>query len=178
MSFTTTSDRYTRTPVRYNSSRSPSPVKRTTAPSTPGRAHVDILPQSPPLITSPILESNLCFTPKQSHPPPPPRPPMSSHTTPTKSRDASRKLRSPRAPSLSFPGTGDSGVNSPSPDPYRGRLVRSPRSARRRPSATTEAGFSSTTYASDNNGEAQQAMKKVEDIVERSWGARDLDDEG
>ncbi|KAG6856496.1 hypothetical protein H0H87_003875 [Tephrocybe sp. NHM501043] len=173
---TTPADRYTPAPARRHTSRScsTSPVKGSAGPSTPARPHAAILPQSPPQITSPLLENNLCFTPSRR---PPPRAFTSPVTTPQKRHDASRKLRSPRSQPLPFPSAHD-GVNSPRPDMYRGRLVKSPVKAQR-PPITSKSSSSSTTYTRDANGRAvEAAIKKVEDIIERSWGARDLGDRG
>ncbi|KAG6872343.1 hypothetical protein C0995_010561 [Termitomyces sp. Mi166 len=169
-------DRYTLAPARHDTSRSTSPVKGFTAhgPSTPVRPHADVLPQSPPQITSPLLENSLCFTP-----PRPPRALMSPSTTPTNAKwpDTSRKLRSPKQPQLPLPRYGDGGINSPRPDMYRGRLAKSTKKSQR-PPTTSQGSSSSTTYTRYGDGRATQAMQRVEDIVERSWGARDLGHEG
>ncbi|KNZ79051.1 hypothetical protein J132_04751 [Termitomyces sp. J132] len=165
-------DRYTHAPVRHDTSRSTSPVKGVTAPSTPVRPHADVLPQSPPQITSPLLENSLCFTPKR-----PPRALRSPSTTPnsTKRPDTSRKLRSLKQPQLSLPDGND--INSPRPDMYRGRFAKSLKKPQR-PPMTSKSSSSSSAYSRDADGRAEQAIQRVDDIVERSWGARDLGNEG
>ncbi|KAG6916358.1 hypothetical protein DXG01_007194 [Tephrocybe rancida] len=176
MSWTTPApaDRYTPAPVRHDSrshSRTTSPVKNSVGPLTPARPHVAVLPQSPPQITSPLLENSLCFTPIPTQ-----RALVSPVTTPTRQPGTSRKLRSPKQQPLPFPTPGDGGINSPRPDMYRGRLVKSPPKAQR-PPMTSKSSSSSTTYTRDAQGRAvQAAIRKVEDIVERSWGTRDPGD--
>ncbi|KAG6864575.1 hypothetical protein C0991_008567 [Blastosporella zonata] len=167
-------DRYTHAPVRHDTtrsrSRSASPVKCPTVPTTPVRPHAAVLPQSPPQITSPLLEHSLCFTPTRA-----PRAFISPMTTPTRRPEAtSRKPRSPKPQPLPFPiAATAAGVNSPRPGMYRGRLVKSPQKAQRPPLTSK-----SSSYTRDADGRAVQAAIKVKGIVERSWGARDLGDEG
>ncbi|KAG6897853.1 hypothetical protein C0992_009990 [Termitomyces sp. T32_za158] len=151
-----TRDRFTHAPVRHDTSRSTSPAKG-------ARHHADMLPQSPPQITSPLLENNLCFAPY--------RPPRAFASPPR--RDIARKLRSPKAPQLPFPRYAEGGVTSPRPWAYRDRGAK-----RQRPPMTSEMSSTSTTYTRSSDGRAVQALRKVGDIVERSWGARELDDEG
>ncbi|KAG5637501.1 hypothetical protein H0H81_004326 [Sphagnurus paluster] len=169
-------DRYTPLPTRHSSrSRSSSPTKPTTPGAGPvvSRSHRELLPQSPPQITSPLLEKELCFTPT------PGRMLVATNTpapTPVKAREKNRgrKLRSPSMPTLPFP-VNQGGVNSPRPDMYRGKLVKSP--AKRPPiAAKSVSAESRASYTRDAEGRA--VMQKVEDIVQRGWGTSDLGEEG
>ncbi|KAF8881002.1 hypothetical protein BD779DRAFT_1675670 [Infundibulicybe gibba] len=172
-------DRYTPIPPRASRSRSrstspvkshsrsASPVKphsRNTSPTKPrSRARAAcVLPQSPSRITSPPLEDILCFTPRVGSSA------RAGSSSPTKTpgarereRGRGRRLRSPRAPALPFP-AGDSGV-------YRGRLAKPVHA--RRPAAQSVASSASSSRSGD---EMDEALKRVERIVERSWSTRDL----
>ncbi|KAF8057545.1 hypothetical protein FPV67DRAFT_568095 [Lyophyllum atratum] len=166
-------DRYTPLPTRHTSrSRSASPVKPPVGPE-PGspypRAHV--LPQSPPQITSPVLENMLCFTPS------PVRMPRTERRTPRKVRDGDGGRKQQRPP----PSRSDldRGINSPRPDMHHGRLVKSPPKARRPPMVSNASSSSAGSYTRDAQGRAVNvALKKVDGIVERSWGTRELGEEG
>ena len=202
-------DRYTALPVRNGRGRSASPVKGVSPGSRGGRrpgvlARFDsaVLPQSPPQIMSPPLESQLCFTPTLGALTS--RPPASyTPTTPTRKVNGSdggrgrqgKKLHSAHPPPLPFPSSPSPGANSKSP--YRGRLVKSPAGtpqkdlptlppSRRTTGSSSSASSSANLRAnntSTNKGRGtpaqrytarRAALQKVDEIVERSWSTRDL----
>ncbi|KAG6827868.1 hypothetical protein H0H92_010168 [Tricholoma furcatifolium] len=183
-----TPDKYTPAPARHDTSRnrsrsrSASPVKSRTGPSTPARPHAAVLPHSPPQVTSPFLEDNLCFASRRE----PPRTPLSPTSSAGRPRHMStpQKLRSPTAqPFFMVPAAGVGDIDSPNrSDVLGGRLSKSPAKAQRaqRPPMTSKnSSLSTTSYTRDTNGRAiVAAMKKVEEIVDKSWGARDLDERG
>ncbi|KAG5643980.1 hypothetical protein DXG03_009269 [Asterophora parasitica] len=193
--FTTHTDRYTPTPMRHSSrsrQSSVSPTKGRGRPESPDVRHLHMLPQSPPQITSPLLENRLCFTPTST-------PASTLRTTgmepvktgkgkakmPSKARlrdvddryhDGGRKVRSPRH--QQFPFLVDNDASSPHLEMHRGKLMKSPAKPSRAPppmsaQSSASSGTSSVSYTRDKDGRAVlAALKKVEDIVERSWGAR------
>jgi hypothetical protein len=181
-------DRYTPVPPRpdRSHSRSASPVKGARGGKMQ-YPHAGVLPQSPPQITSPPLESRLCFTPTPAS-----RARMASgaakrrmddsRTTPTKSsarKEKGRRLRSPTGPPLPFPVDPDRGINSPLPDIYRARLVKPPSKDKTRPPISTQSSSSGSSESSrDAERVASVALQKVEDIIGQSWSTRDLGEEG
>ncbi|TFK86963.1 hypothetical protein K466DRAFT_586791 [Polyporus arcularius HHB13444] len=210
-------DKFTPAPVRRSvdekrSSPFASPVKAgiaspPLAQATPGLTRVDssILPMSPPLVTSPPLESQLFFgasspslvllrsTPAVSVK-------TVVHTLEKTDKDdvkQPRKLRTQRQPPLlPYPSTA-------STSPYRGRLKKSPTknpqsSAQSQPTTerhdsaasncSSDSAYSQATTA--GNGRAgrgtaaerylarKTALSKVDEILSRSWSERQLAGEG
>ncbi|KAF8151519.1 hypothetical protein B0H34DRAFT_132362 [Crassisporium funariophilum] len=178
-------DKFTPLPDRlkgsHSRSRSTSPVKRmTNGRSQPEQQSLaptprDILPQSPSQLMSPPLQSQMCFTPV---PPssynlrPKPRQPS---TTPTKLL-ASRRTKSRRRQSPE-----NVGINSPRPEPSRGRLAKKVPRLGARPVITQQGSSSSaatvsTTVSTEfrRERERDEALRKVGKIVESSWSTRDL----
>ncbi|KAF9467547.1 hypothetical protein BDZ94DRAFT_965174 [Collybia nuda] len=180
-------DRYTPVPPRRDRSRSrsSSPIKGTReAGRNSQHSHANVLPQSPPQITSPPLESQLCFTPtpgskarmtSMTTSSTAKRRKSDNATTPTKSSGKKRgkKLLSPRVPLLPFP---DKGVNSPRPDVHRLRLVKPAPKVR---PLTAEPLTSTSGSSYDHDAEiASDALRRVEEIIGQSWSTRDLGEEG
>lgn len=197
-------DRYTAVPTRNRSrstsqstSRSTSPVKGAGAGGRRGsRRELDVLPQSPPRIMSPMLEDRLCFTPAPGRGwggggggggvgtlPTTPTPPWGwrspsgvGEVVPTpksrgKEKEKGRKLCSPRPPSLPLPFPRDphrSFVNSPrqAEDVFRGRLVKPPVPSRKM------AGLGRDKSLRKDGGDG--ALDKMGEIVKQRWSTREL----
>ncbi|GLB42632.1 hypothetical protein LshimejAT787_1200810 [Lyophyllum shimeji] len=175
-------DRYTPLPTRHSNSRpnsaSNSPVKGRSAPTTPERnaharvqprhPHASVLPQSPPQITSPLLENELCFMPTLT--PSLASPPRTRTRTPAKTPTRNHNNAVNRSGGQIPAFIAD--INSPRPDVYRRQMVRSPPKSRPSPMASKTSSSSSTvSYTRDTEG---RAVRQVEDIVEQGRGAREL----
>lgn len=183
-------DKFTALPSRRNVAErmlSPSSSKSTTTSSAPSkdafadqrtvqtsitRLNSSVLPTSPPRVTSPPLEAQLFFgaiPPKFGNTPqldfvfkevtysPGPASPCNGS-----SRSKTKKLQSRRGPPLlPFPGGGKS-------SPYTNRLTKTPTLS---PSAHAR---SVTSVPASPTKERHVALDRVDEIVAKSWGARDL----
>jgi hypothetical protein len=172
-------DKFTALPARRSPSKARPTFSRTSSSeySEPRHAsrlpRVDssVLPLSPPQITSPPLESQLCFTPG-------PRDGASIGTNnwdglvctstpkaaPGRPGRKSRKLHAPSPPCMPLPSTSDS-------SPYRNRLVKEiSRTGASASQSDTRVRKGTETRHGVQNG----ALRKVDEIVSRSWSERGM----
>jgi len=218
-------DKYTPIPSRIredtsrsrNNSRSPvasrsSARSRSTHQSSDQTAPLrDVLPKHPAQITSPPLESHICFTPipaqaakvgpVASKSPksvgPKTKPESKSGFGATRSVNSTQPLRpvehvgrssDPFSNTNTLPFPSSRNTDSPPPKAYRGRLVKKATASpaarksggRLRPSKSKSISNSGPSHPEPvwhGTPEKELAMKKVEQIMEHGWIARDMGQE-